>query len=221
MVKLTLIARLDDGLPLAQSPVYLNEENDVSSYYRQQGELILKEISRGAISSPKMSILIDHHCFHYIIGNRVCCITLCESWYPRKLAFFYLQDLLQEFEKVDTKLMESFSMPYTCRRFDYAIENIRRKYLDTRTQANLAKLNSNRKQDLDFVTEEFSKVVSRGQASGMEQTTETNLQPESTLWNSNPLEVIALKWTPITVFMLATMLLLWTGVSLSEYPMPM
>lgn len=67
MVKLTIVGRVNDGLPLAQGPRYVNEEeeNDNFSTYKQQGEFILKEISRAALPHTKMTIRIDHHCFKY------------------------------------------------------------------------------------------------------------------------------------------------------------
>lgn len=63
MVKLTLVGRLKDGLPVSQAPAHLNEDNLVLSSYKYKAELVLKEISRGTLTNPKMTVLIDHHCF--------------------------------------------------------------------------------------------------------------------------------------------------------------
>nr|POE68024.1 25.3 kda vesicle transport protein [Quercus suber] len=67
MVKLTMVGRVSDGLPLAQGPRYTIEENNNFLFYKQQAEFILKEISKGALAHSKMTIHIDHHCFkqHY------------------------------------------------------------------------------------------------------------------------------------------------------------
>lgn len=65
MVKLTLVGRVKDGLPLAEGPTYMNQENDNLSTYKQQGEFILKEISRGALSTSKMTIFLNSYCFKY------------------------------------------------------------------------------------------------------------------------------------------------------------
>lgn len=46
------------------------------------------------------------------------------------------------------------------------IGNIRKQYVDTRTQANLSKLNANRGQDLDVVTEHMYQIVERKRQSG-------------------------------------------------------
>lgn len=44
---------------------------------------------------------------------------------------------------------------------DGIIANFSRQYIDTRTQANLSKLNVNKKQELDIVTEEMSNILER------------------------------------------------------------
>lgn len=66
MVKLTIVGRANDGLPLAQGLRYVNEENGYLSRYRQQAEFILQEISQGALTPSMMTILIDHYCFKYL-----------------------------------------------------------------------------------------------------------------------------------------------------------
>lgn len=68
MVKVTIVGRGSDGLPLAEGLRYVNEENNINGYlsrYRQQAEFILQEFSRGALTASKMTILIDHYCFKY------------------------------------------------------------------------------------------------------------------------------------------------------------
>lgn len=65
MVKITIVGRASDGLPLAQGLRYVNEENSYLSFYKQQAEFILQEISKGALSHSMMTILIDHYCFKY------------------------------------------------------------------------------------------------------------------------------------------------------------
>lgn len=66
MVKLTMVGRVRDGLPIAQGIRYVNEENDDVFGYKKQAEFILKEISRGTLSPPKMVILMHHHSFMYL-----------------------------------------------------------------------------------------------------------------------------------------------------------
>lgn len=214
MVKMTIVGRVSDGLPLAQGPRYLNQEHDSFSFYKQQAEFILKEISRGALAPSKMTIRVDHHSFHYLMENGIgCFITLCDSSYPRKLAFHYLQDLQKEFQKFDISLIDKITRPYSFVKFESIIGNIRKQYVDTRTQANLSKLNANRGQDLDIVIEHMYQVVERKRQSEILTATRNHV---SSIWGSPRLEVIALKWTPIAIIVAVAAILLWANLVLTD-----
>ncbi|EXC15975.1 25.3 kDa vesicle transport protein [Morus notabilis] len=178
MVKLTIVGRVSDGLPLAHGPSYLVE-------------------------------------------NGITFITLSESSYPRKLAFHYLQDLQKEFQKFDSSLIEKIKRPYSFVRFDTIIGNVRKQYIDTRTQANLSKLNANNSnQHLDIVTENLTDILARRRNSG--KITSSSSSPSSTprafssIWGSPRLEVIAVKWTPITIILVVTIVLLWASLIMTE-----
>ncbi|ESQ43297.1 hypothetical protein EUTSA_v10015442mg [Eutrema salsugineum] len=167
MVKLTIVGRVEDGLPLAQDQTYVNQQDNASFlFYKQQAEFILKQISKDSLLYPKMTILIDHHSFHFLVEKKICYIALSESSYPRKLLFHYLQDLQKEFDNFDeTTLIKTISKPYSFVRFGKTIGRIRKQYMDTRTQANLSKLNASRKQELDVVTEHLNDLIQRRQLS--------------------------------------------------------
>ncbi|CAI9092204.1 OLC1v1027390C1 [Oldenlandia corymbosa var. corymbosa] len=217
MVKLTIIGRVSDGLPLAQGPRYVNEErNDNFSAYKLQGEFILQEISRGSLPLSNMTIRVDHHCFNYVVENGVCFITLCDSSYPQKLVRFFLQDLATEFDKFGRSLAERITKPYSFVGFGSVIGNIRRQYVDTRTQANLSKLNAKCQPNEDFLTEDFSQIVKRRRrAELMERLTETP-QQASQIWGSKKLEIIALRWTPITILGVFGAILLWSRFTMRD-----
>ncbi|KAM3382051.1 25.3 kDa vesicle transport protein [Capsicum galapagoense] len=217
MVKVTIIGRVSDGMPLAQGPRHVvHEENDVLTSYKQQAEFILKEISLKALPSSKMTILVDHHCFNYMVENGICYLTLCESSYPRKLAFHYLQDLQQELERLDRNLTDRIRKPYTFIKLDTIIGNIRKQYVDTRTQANLSKLNARCQKDLNIGTEELSLITERRRRVEMvERMMEAHIST-SPVWDSKRLEIIALKWTPITILLVVASVLLWTGLVLQD-----
>ncbi|KAH0686405.1 hypothetical protein KY289_017149 [Solanum tuberosum] len=216
MVKVTIIGRVSDGMPLAQGPRLHEENNDVLATYKKQAEFILKEISLQALPSNKMIILVDHHCFNYMVENGICYLTLCESSYPRKLAFHYLQDLQQEFERLDSSPVDRITKPYTFIKLDTIIGNIRKQYVDTRTQANLSKLNAHRQKELDIATEELSLITERRRrVAMMERMMEAHIST-SPVWESKRLEIIALKWTPITILLVVASVLLWTGLILQD-----
>ncbi|KAL8543948.1 hypothetical protein ACS0TY_004481 [Phlomoides rotata] len=166
MLTLTIVGRVSDGMPLAQGPRYANE--DMDSCYKQQGEFLLKEISRGALPSSKMTIFLDHHYFSYMVGDGIIFMALCDSMYPRKLVFYYLQDLHKEFNKFDVGLAQRIKTPYSFIKFDGIIASITRKYVDTRSQANLSKMNSDASQDTDHTSSEmFSQIIKRRRRFGM------------------------------------------------------
>lgn len=203
MVRFTIVGRLRDGLPLAQGPRDLNEANESFSFYKHQGEFILKEISRGALPHSRMSVRLNHHSFNFLVENGICFITLCDASYPRKLVFHYLQDLHQELDKFDISLLDRITEPYSFVKFDSVIGDIRKRYVDTRTQANLSKLSANRGQNLDIITENMSQTIARRRISEMfERSVAVAANPgtvPSSIWCSPRLVAIALIWTPITL----------------------
>ncbi|KAL4357772.1 hypothetical protein S245_030795 [Arachis hypogaea] len=216
MVKITIVGRARDGLPLAQRVRYMNEENCYVSCYRQQAEFILQEISRGAFMASKFTIPVDHCSFNCLVENGVVFIVLCDSSYPRKLAFHYLQDLQKEFDKFNKTLIDNITRPYTFVKFDGIIANFSRQYIDTRTQANLSKLNANRKRDLDIITEDMSNILERRRNSETLERSQVTPQPASSIWCSPCLEVIALKWVPIMITVITSMTLLWAILVLTD-----
>ncbi|EOA15237.1 hypothetical protein CARUB_v10028634mg [Capsella rubella] len=168
MVKVTIIGRVEDGFPLTQDQTYVNRQDNASFLlYKQQAEFLLTQISKGSLLHPKMTILLDHHSFHFLVEKKICYITLSDSSYPRKLLFHYLQDLQKELDKFDeTVLIKTISKPYSFVGFGKIIGRIRKQYMDTRTQANLSKLNALRKQELHVVTEHINDIIQRRQLLG-------------------------------------------------------
>lgn len=64
MVKLTMIARVTDGLPLAEG---LDDGRDVpdSDFYKQQVKSLFKNLSRGQNEPSRMSIETGPYIFQY------------------------------------------------------------------------------------------------------------------------------------------------------------
>uniref|UniRef100_A0A0D3ELG7 Longin domain-containing protein n=1 Tax=Oryza barthii TaxID=65489 RepID=A0A0D3ELG7_9ORYZ len=140
MVKLTMIARVTDDLPLVEG---LDDGRDLkdADFYKQQAKLLFKNLSKGQHEASRMSIETGPYLFHYIIEGRVCYLTICDCSYPKKLAFQYLEYLKNEFERVNGNQIETAARPYAFIKFDTFIQKTKKLYLDTRTQRNLAKLN--------------------------------------------------------------------------------
>ncbi|XP_019095787.1 PREDICTED: 25.3 kDa vesicle transport protein-like [Camelina sativa] len=207
MVKLTIVGRVEDGLPLAQDQPYVNQQDNISFLmYKQQAEFHLTQISKGSLLHPKMTILLDHHSFNFLVEKKICYIVLSDSSYPRKLLFHYLQDLQKELDKLDeTELIKTFSKPYS---FGKIIGRIRKQYMDTRTQANLSKLNALREQELHVVTEHMNDIIQIRQLLETSEITSLDARTSvSTIWHSQCLQDIALKWTPVTIIIFVILVL--------------
>uniref|UniRef100_A0A0E0KK01 Longin domain-containing protein n=1 Tax=Oryza punctata TaxID=4537 RepID=A0A0E0KK01_ORYPU len=162
MVKLTMIARVTDGLPLAEG---LDDGRDqkYADFYKQQAKLLFKNLSKGQHEASRMSIETGPYFFHYTIEGRVCYLTMCDHSYPKKLAFQYLEDLKNEFERVNGSQIETAARPYDFIKFDTFIQKTKKLYLDTRTQRNLAKLNDELYEVHQIMTRNVQEVLGVGE----------------------------------------------------------
>lgn len=64
MVKLTMIARVTDGLPLAEG---LDDGRDIQDvdFYKQQAKSLFKNLSMGQIETSRMSVETGPYIFQY------------------------------------------------------------------------------------------------------------------------------------------------------------
>ncbi|XP_010537187.1 PREDICTED: 25.3 kDa vesicle transport protein isoform X1 [Tarenaya hassleriana] len=256
MLKLTIVGRVEDGLPLSQDGSSFSGNNSFL-FYKKQAEFLLGEISSGSLLHPRMTVWVDHHSFHFLLEKNVCFITLSDSSYPRKLAFHFLQDLQMEFETFDDTLIKKISKPYSFVKFgnyealrsqisahvfsvwsarkliiqsrksttefklppaDSIIRSIRKRYIDTRTQVNLSKLNACRKQDLDIISEHMQDIIQRRRIpeEASERVSPNPRTSVSSIWSSPCLEAIALKWTPVGIIVFMGLVLLQARLVLTD-----
>ena len=64
MVKLTIVGRVNDGLPMSQGPMY--DGDDDNMVYKQHAEFLLHEISINALPTSNTTIVLHHHYFKYV-----------------------------------------------------------------------------------------------------------------------------------------------------------
>ncbi|KAM4099677.1 hypothetical protein ACJW30_05G009200 [Castanea mollissima] len=160
MVKLTLIACVTDGLPLAEG---LDDGCDLkdAEFYKQQVKALF--LSRGQNEASKMSIENGPYIFHYFIEGCVCYLTVCDCAYPKKLAFQYLENLKNEFGRVNGAQIETAARPYAFIKFDTFIQKTKKLCQDTRTQRNIAKLNDELYEVHQIVTCNVQEVLGVGE----------------------------------------------------------
>ncbi|GAB4820443.1 hypothetical protein N2152v2_007489 [Parachlorella kessleri] len=162
MVRLTLVARVRDGLPLAEG-LDADKEHEMYSY-KSQAKSIFKKMSAGPSKPPpRMTIESGPFTFHYIIEGDVCYLTLTDKAYPKKLAFQYLDELQSEFSRLYGPQIEGVTRPYAFIKFDTFIQKTKKLYLDTRTQRNIAKLNEDIQEVHSIMTRNIQEVLGHGE----------------------------------------------------------
>ena len=165
MVKLTLIARVRDGLPLAEG---LDNDRESELFaYKSQAKAIFKKIASSYPSTkpaPRVSIDAGKYVFHYVTdANDVIYMTLTDKQYPKKLAYGYLDELAKEFGTLYGAQVDSVTRPYAFIKFDSFIQKSKKVYLDSRTQKNMERLNADLAEVHQIMTQNIADVLGQGQ----------------------------------------------------------
>ncbi|KAL6560013.1 SNAP receptor [Orobanche gracilis] len=212
MVKLTMIARVTDGLPLAEG---LDDGRDVqdSDFYKQQVKSLFKSLSMRQNEPSRMSIETGPYIFNYIIEGHVCYLTMCDRAYPKKLAFQYLEDLRNEFERTFGNQIETAARPYAFVKFDTFIQKTKKLYQDTRTQRNIAKLNDELYEVHQIMTKNVQEVLGVGEKLDQVSEMSSRLTSESRIYAEKAKDLnrqaLIRKWAPVAVVLGVVFLLFW------------
>lgn len=170
MVRSTLIARVSDGLPLAQSSD--DQNSSKLSEYAAQAKLVVRRLGPG--SEPRCSIESGAMTLHYLVRppapdpTAVVYVAICEKSYPRKLAFAYLEELGVEFsQSYGQQVAQRTLRPYAFVAFDTFIQRTTRLYADARTAQsaksnNLDKLNEDLADVTRIMTKNMEDLLWRG-----------------------------------------------------------
>ncbi|KAH9613835.1 hypothetical protein KSS87_003084 [Heliosperma pusillum] len=233
MVKVTMIARITDGLPLAEG---LDDGRDVQDvdYYKQQIKALFKNLSKGLNDPSRMSVETGPYVFQYpfsafsvlfyyfimllifksyIIEGRVCYLTMCDRAYPKKLAFQYLEDLKNEFERVNGNQIETAARPYAFIKFDTFIQKTKKLYQDTRTQRNMSKLNDELYEVHQIMTRNVQEVLGVGEKLDQVSQMSSRLTSESRIYADKAKDLnrqaLIRKWAPVAIVIGVVVLLFW------------
>ncbi|KXZ49507.1 SEC22 protein [Gonium pectorale] len=213
MVRLTLIARVQDGLPLAEG---LDSEKDEEiDTYKTQAKSLLKKLTQQPShgQAARMSVESGKYTFHYLIDSGVCYLTLTEKGYPKKLAFQYLEELTNEFGRLYGQQVHTVSRPYAFIKFDTFIQKTKKLYLDTRTQRNLSKLNDDLAEVHSIMTRNIQEVLGQGEKLDSMAKMSSTLSAESRQYASRAKDLhrqaLIRKYVPLAVVVVVVMLLLW------------
>ena len=212
MVKLTLLARVTDGLPLAEGL-----DNDSSGQtldrYKSQAKALFKKLGAGAPPPSRMTIETDSaFLMHYVIDNGVCYLTLCDRTYPKKLAYQYLEELQREFDARHGTSVDAAARPYAFIKFDTFIQRTKKLYSDARTQRNLNKLNDDLHDIQQIMTKNINDIMGQGERLDRVSEMSGALSAESKKYSKKARDLsrqaLIQKYMPMAVFALILMVVL-------------
>ncbi|CAD7696832.1 unnamed protein product [Ostreobium quekettii] len=211
MVRLTMIARISDGLPLAEG--LDNDKALELEEHKHQAKKLMKRLSQERQTASRMSIDSGKFSFHILIEGVVCYMTVAEKSYPKKLAFQYLDELLNEFQRLYGQQIETVARPYAFIKFDTFIQKTKKLYLDTRTQRNMAKLNEELSEVHQIMTKSIQEVLGQGERLNKMVDDGRRLKEDSSIYarRAKDLHTQALirKWMPLGVVIAVVLMVLY------------
>ncbi|CAL4956035.1 unnamed protein product [Urochloa decumbens] len=147
------------------------------------------------------------------ISSRVCYLTMCDRSYPKKLAFQYLEDLKNEFERVNGNQIETAARPYAFIKFDTFIQKTKKLYLDTRTQRNLAKLNDELYEVHQIMTRNVQEVLGVGEKLDQVSEMSSRLTSDTRIYANKAKDLnrqaLIRKYAPIAIVIGVVLMLFW------------
>lgn len=178
-----MIARVADGLPLAASI----QEDEQSGRDLQQYQTQAKQLFRklNAQSPDRCTLEAGDMNFHYVIAQGVCYLCLCEAFFPKKMAFAYLEDLHTEFIEQYGKRVPTVTRPYSFIEFDTFIQKTKKLYIDSRARRNMGNINNELQDVQRIMVANIEEVLLRGEALSSLDTKASNLSSLSKKYRSD------------------------------------
>jgi len=168
MVRLTLIARLSDGLPLAEG--LDADKSPELEQAKAQAKAIFRRLAGGGAGGappppgpPRATAEAGALCHHWLVDGGAVFLTSADRAYPRRLAFQYLEELASEFSRLYGPQLESVTRPYAFVKFDTFISKTRRVFQDTRSQRNLSLLSADLQEVSAIMTRNIAEVLGQGE----------------------------------------------------------
>lgn len=161
MVRVTMIARLGDGLPLCEG-TDVEKSNDLD-VCKRQAKTLIRKLGNTNRPEPKLSYESGPFLVHYMIEGSVVYVVVCDRKYPKKLAFKYLEEIRQEFENLYRGQVETEARPYAFIKFDTFILKTKKLYMDTRAQRNMMKLSEELSEVQQIMTRNIQEVLGQGE----------------------------------------------------------
>ncbi|XP_029931195.1 vesicle-trafficking protein SEC22b-A [Myripristis murdjan] len=183
MVTLTMIARVEDGLPLAASMQEDEQSGRDLQQYQNQAKQLFRKLN--AQSPSRCTLEAGDMAFHYLIEQGVCYLALCEASFPKKTVFAYLEDLQTEFHDQYGRRVPTVSRPYSFIEFDTYIQKTKKSYIDSRARRNLGSINTELHDVQRIMVANIEEVLQRGEALSALDTKASNLSSLSKKYRSD------------------------------------
>eukprot|EP01132_Coremiostelium_polycephalum_P002454 gene2454-3031_t len=143
MVLFAMLCRVSDGLMLSES---MDMTDPKIEAYRSQARLIFGKLTRVS----EKSVTFDTGEYYF-------------ASYPKKLAFFFLEELQKEFDTSYGPEIALAKRPYQFVKFESFITKTKKLYKDTKSQNNLTKVSYQLRNVQNIMNKNIQDIVSRGE----------------------------------------------------------
>lgn len=209
MIKSTLIYR-DDGLPLCAS---VDDENDFS--LNEQKKKVKLVISRMTPNSANEATLESgNYEINYIKKDIIIYLVICESGYPRNLAFSYLNDVSEEFQhSYSNEYGKTNIRPYAFVSFDNFLQKTKKTYSDKKVQDNLDQLNQELVGVKQIMSKNIEDLLYRGDSLDKMSDMSASLKESSKKYRKSAqkinFDLLISQYAPIVIIALFFVFLIW------------
>lgn len=181
---MTMIARLQDALPLSAS---VHDDTHLQSgrslvEYQNQAKQLFRRMNHN--SPVRGSVETGNYLFHYYIDRDVCYLTMCDQEFSKRTAFSYLEELASQFSADYGNRVNTVARPYSFIEFDTQIQKIKKQYLDSRKN-NMNRINNELQEVHKIMAQNIEDVLQRGDALRSLDDKANNLRSLSDKYKSN------------------------------------
>lgn len=175
MVLLTMIARQQDGLPLAASVQEDEQAGRSLMDYQTQAKQLFRKIATDPNPPARCSLEAGSYIYHYVLERGVCYLVLCDKSFSKRLAYTYLEDLQTEFQNQYGAKVHTVSRPYSFIEFDTYMQKQRKSYMDSRARRVLPAVQTELQDVQRIMVQNIDDVLQRGEALSVLDTKASNL----------------------------------------------
>ncbi|KAL0220047.1 hypothetical protein P9112_005700 [Eukaryota sp. TZLM1-RC] len=197
----TVIARNTDGLLLYGSMDQTSSELDE---FHQRAKQIISSLR--STDPSQCSLSCTNYQFHYVISSNVCYLVLTHVSFQRSLAFSYLEEVKQAFEKTYGPRVSTASQSYEFIAFDTLHSSIKRQYSDIHASSNVQKARQNLEEVRRIMTKNIDELLERGDKFDYLKAQTTSLSESARKYKAQSIKVwrhlLVQKLTPIVGFVL-------------------